>query len=183
MSQGRRKPGVLRTMSNDWATVNSPRQKSRIRPGPGAAEPRRLHDMAMGKRPVARQASPLWVETADLPTSDGHPFFERLNRGPGGLRVRRVRGRVVLGLLRGADGTAESASWAVFPDAVDRLLRGPVFGAGDCVAGGRFTEPAVVPGPGVDRVGAGSLDVVADAPVDRRGDARGGLHVGSGAPV
>ena len=36
--------------------------------------------MAMGKRPVARQASPLWVETADLPTSDGHPFFERLNR-------------------------------------------------------------------------------------------------------
>ena len=34
----------------------------------------------MGKRPVARQASPLWVETADLPTSDGHPFFERLNR-------------------------------------------------------------------------------------------------------
>ena len=36
--------------------------------------------MAMGKRPVARQASPLWVETANLPTSDGHPFFERLNR-------------------------------------------------------------------------------------------------------
>ena len=36
--------------------------------------------MAMGKRPVARQASPLWVETVDLPTSDGHPFFERLNR-------------------------------------------------------------------------------------------------------
>ena len=60
--------------------VNSPWQKSRIRPGPGAAEPRRLHGMAMGKRPVARQASPLWVETADLPTSDGHPFFERLNR-------------------------------------------------------------------------------------------------------
>ena len=43
------------------------------------------------------------------------------------------------------------------------------------MAGGRFTEPAVVPGPGVDRVGAGSLDVVADAPVDRRGDARGGF--------
>ena len=60
--------------------ANSPWQKSRIRPGPGAAEPRRLHGMAMGKRPVARQASPLWVETADLPTSDGHPFFERLNR-------------------------------------------------------------------------------------------------------
>ena len=36
--------------------------------------------MAMGKRPGARQGSPLWVTTADLPTSAGHPFFERLNR-------------------------------------------------------------------------------------------------------
>ena len=36
--------------------------------------------MAMGKRPVARQGSPLWVTTADLPTNAGHPFFERLNR-------------------------------------------------------------------------------------------------------
>ena len=36
--------------------------------------------MAMGKRPAARQASPMWVETSNLPTSDGHPYFERLNR-------------------------------------------------------------------------------------------------------
>ena len=34
----------------------------------------------MGKGPAARQVSPMWVDTADLPTSDGHPFFERLNR-------------------------------------------------------------------------------------------------------
>ncbi len=34
----------------------------------------------MGKRPAARQGSPLWVTTADLPTNAGHPFFERLNR-------------------------------------------------------------------------------------------------------
>ena len=60
--------------------TNSPWRKSRVRPGRGAARTRRLTVMAMGKRPVARQASPLWVETADLPTSDGHPFFERLNR-------------------------------------------------------------------------------------------------------
>ena len=33
----------------------------------------------MGKRPAARQGSPLWVTTADLPTNAGHPFFERLN--------------------------------------------------------------------------------------------------------
>ena len=39
-----------------------------------------LTAMAMGKRPAARQASPMWVDTADLRTSDGHPFFERLNR-------------------------------------------------------------------------------------------------------
>ena len=36
--------------------------------------------MAMGKRPAARQGSPLWVATADLPMSAGHPFYERLNR-------------------------------------------------------------------------------------------------------
>ena len=36
--------------------------------------------MAMGKRPTARQALPMWVHSEDLPTSDGHPFFERLNR-------------------------------------------------------------------------------------------------------
>ena len=36
--------------------------------------------MALGKRPAARQASPMWVDTSDLPTSDGHPYFERLNR-------------------------------------------------------------------------------------------------------
>ena len=36
--------------------------------------------MAMGKKPAARQRSPMWVTTADLPTSAGHPFFERLNR-------------------------------------------------------------------------------------------------------
>ena len=36
--------------------------------------------MAMGKKPAARQGSPLWVTTTDLPTNAGHPFFERLNR-------------------------------------------------------------------------------------------------------
>ena len=34
----------------------------------------------MGKRPAARQASPMWVNATDLPRSSGHPFFERLNR-------------------------------------------------------------------------------------------------------
>ena len=34
----------------------------------------------MGKKPAARQPSPTWVTTADLPTNAAHPFFERLNR-------------------------------------------------------------------------------------------------------
>ena len=34
----------------------------------------------MGKKPAARQGSPMWMLAADLPTSEGHPFFERLNR-------------------------------------------------------------------------------------------------------
>ena len=34
----------------------------------------------MGKKPAARQGTPMWVAAADLPMSAGHPFFERLNR-------------------------------------------------------------------------------------------------------
>ena len=111
----------------------------------------------------------------------GAPILRASQPGSGSGRVRRFRRGVVRGVLRGADGPAESASWAVFPDAVHRLFRGPVVGARDCVAGGRFSEPAVVPGLGCDRAVSGSLDAVADASVDRRGDARGGFHVGSGA--
>ena len=58
-----------------------------------------------------------------------------------------------------------------------------VVGAGDCVAGGRFSESAVLPGPGCDRGVSGSLDAVTDASADRCGDARSGFHVGSGAVV
>ena len=41
---------------------------------------RTLDDMAKGKRPAARWASPRWVDADDLPASNGHPFFERLKR-------------------------------------------------------------------------------------------------------
>ena len=41
---------------------------------------RTLNGMAMGKRPSARQATPMWVNREDLPKSSGHPFFVRLNR-------------------------------------------------------------------------------------------------------
>ena len=45
-----------------------------------AVEFRTLKTMAMGKKPAVRQGSSMWVSTADLPTSAGHPLFERLNR-------------------------------------------------------------------------------------------------------
>ena len=100
--------------------------------------------------------------------------------GSGGGRIRCLCGGVVRGVLRVAAGPPESASWAVFPAAVHRLLRGSVVGAGDCVAGRGFSEPAGFPGPGRDRGAAEPLDAVAHAASDRRGNARGGFHVGAG---
>ena len=45
-----------------------------------ATEFRTLNAMAIDERPAARRASPTCVNTEDLPTSSGHPLFERLNR-------------------------------------------------------------------------------------------------------
>ena len=77
------------------------------------------------------------------------------------------------GVLCVAAGPAESASWTVFPAAVHRLLRGSVVGAGDCVAGRGFAEPAGFPGSGRDRGAAEPLDAVAHAASDRRVWCRG----------
>ena len=110
-------------------------------------------------------------------------FLRAAEPDPGGVWFRRVRRRVVHGLLRGTAGPAGSAAGSVFPVAVHRLFRGCVVGARDRVAGGGFAESAVVSGPGRDGGGAGPLDAVADATADRRGDARGGVHVGAGAGV
>ena len=135
----------------------------------------------MGKRPAARQASPMWVDTADLPTNAGHPFFERLNRVLEEAGFDAFVEELWRGVLRGADGPPESTAGPVFPSVVDRLFRRVVLRAGDRVAGGRFAESAVVSGLGRDRGGAGPLDVVAHAAADRRRDPRLGFHVGVGA--
>ena len=110
----------------------------------------------------------------------GTSLFRTAEPGSGGGRIRCLCGGVVRGVLRVAAGPPESASWAVFPAAVHRLLRGSVVGAGDCVAGRGFSEPAGFPGPGRDRGAAEPLDAVAHAASDRRGNARGGFHVGAG---
>ena len=139
--------------------------------------------MAMGKRPVARQGSPLWVTTADLPTNAGHPFFERLNRVLDEAGFDAFVEGLCAVFYAARMGRPSVRPGRYFPDAVHRVFRGSVVGARDCVAGGRFSEPAVLPGPGCDRGICGSLDAVADASSDRRGDARSGFHVGSGAAV
>ena len=36
--------------------------------------------MAMGKKRTRDRQASMWVATADLPTSAGHPFYARLNR-------------------------------------------------------------------------------------------------------
>ena len=58
------------------------------------------------------------------------------------------------------------------PAAVHRLLRGSVVGAGDCVAGRGFSEPAGFPGPGRDRGAAEPLDAVAHAASGHRASDR-----------
>ena len=73
-----------RALGHRWVTdarraPSSPWQKSGLDSTDRAVRST-LRGMAMGKKPGARQASPMWVSTGDLPRSKGHPFFERLNR-------------------------------------------------------------------------------------------------------
>ena len=146
----------------------------------GAAECRRLDGMAMGKKPAARQRSSMWVTTADLPKSAGHPFFEQLNRiledagfdafveglcavfyasrlGRPSLRPGRYFRLLFIGYFEGLS-SERGIAWRV----ADSLsLR-------DFLDFGRH------------RGDAEPFDAVTHAASDRRGNARGGVHVGAG---
>ena len=89
----------------------------------------------MGKKPTARQGSPLWVATADLPTNAGHPFFEHLNRVLEAAGFDAYVEELCAVFYAARMGRPSLRPWAVFPDAVDRLLRGPVLGAGELRGG------------------------------------------------
>ena len=132
--------------------------------------------MTMGKKPVARHACPTWVNTVDPPTSSGHPF-EWLNR----ILVESGFDAFVQGLCAvvyaGRPGWGSLRPGRCFRLLFHRVFRGADVDAWDCVAGGGFTEFAVVSGPGSDRGGTGPLDAVAHAAADRRGDAPGGVRV------
>ena len=136
--------------------------------------------MAMGKKPAPRQPSPMWVTTADLPTSAGHPFFERLNR------VLEEAGfdAFVEGLCAVfyADRLGRPS---LRPGRYFRLLfigyfedlsseRGIAWRVADSQSLRAFLDL------GRDRGDAEPLDAVAHAASDRRGNARGGVHVGAG---
>ena len=116
--------------------------------------------MATGKKRATRQPPPTCVTTADLPTSPGHPFFDRLNWALEAVGFNAFAGG---GVLHGPDAPAESAAGAVFPAAVaavHRLLRKPPVGAGNRVARFGFAGPAGPTGYGPDQRAVEPLDGV-----------------------
>ena len=118
----------------------------------------------------------MWVNTEDLPTSDGHPFFERLNR------VLEESGfdAFVEGLCE-AFYACRLGRPSLRPGRYFRLLfigyfegvsseRGIAWRVADSLSLRSFLDLDMTEGS------AGPLDAVADATADRRGDARGGIH-------
>ena len=137
--------------------------------------------MAMGKKRKRDRQASMWVATADLPTSAGHPFYARLNR--------------VLDDA-GFDTFVEAQCARFYADGIGRpslapgryfrlLLLGYFEGldseAGHRVARGRFAEHPAVPGLRAARGAAGPFDPVAHASADRPRDAPSGVHVGVAA--
>ena len=144
-------------------------RKSRIRPGPGAVEFRTLNGMAIGKRPAARQGSPLWVTTADMPTNAGQPIFER----PHGVLEEAGFDAFVEGLCA-VFYAARMGRRSVRPGRYFRMLfNGYLEGllSERRIAWRVSDSPSLVRvrGPGCDRGGVvGPLDAVTDADVETR---------------
>ena len=129
--------------------------------------------MAMGTRKQQERQEDLWIAAADLPRSGGHPFYERLNEllaEAGYDTFVEERCRKFYAPKMGRPSLA--------PGIYFRLLlvgyfEGLGLGAGDRLASGRFAGAAAV---SADRTGggaAGSLDDLADAAADRRGNTPG----------
>ena len=133
------------------------------------------------------QAPPSRAAAVDV----GVQFGSAAQRGPSVLRapescsrrggLRRLRRGAVRQVLCRRGRSAEPGAGPLLPDAAARLLRGAGLGTGDCVAGGRFAEPAAAARHVARRGAAGPLDGVAHAASDRRRDAPGGLHLGAAA--
>ena len=65
----------------------------------------------------------MWVDTADLPTSDGHPFFEGVNRALEGAGFDAFVEGLCAAFYAARMGRPESTSGTVFPSVVQRLFR------------------------------------------------------------
>ena len=99
--------------------------------------------MAMGTTRDDGSQQSMWVATADLPQSAGHPFYERLNRILEAAGFDAFVEGPVRAVLRD-DGAAESGSGTLLPIAAHRVLRRAGLGAGHRVARGGFAEHAGV---------------------------------------
>ena len=103
----------------------------------------------------------MWVNTEDLPTNDGHPFFERLNRVLSDSAFDAFVEGVCAVFYADRLGRPSLRPGRYFRMLFIGYFEGLSSERGTRVAGGRFSESAVVSGPGGDRSGAGPLDAVA----------------------
>ena len=102
--------------------------------------------MAMGKR-KQRQES-LFITADNLPRSDGHPFYQKLNALLAEAELRSLDRRPLPAVLRaGRDARqAEHSAGRVLSHAAGRLLRGPRQPARHRLALCRQSQPAGVSG-------------------------------------
>ena len=133
----------------------------------------------MGKKGKRDRQASMWVATADLPKSAGHPFYAQLNR--------------VLDDA-GFDTFVEAQCAQFYADGIGRpslapgryfrlLLLGYFEGLDSerAIAWRAADSLSTVPGLRAARGAAGPFDPVAHAPADRRRDAPSGVHVGVAA--
>ena len=78
--------------------------------------------MSMGTRRGRTRQATMWVPTADLPKSAGHPFYERLNRVLDDAGFDAFVEAQCASFYADGVGRAESGAGPVFPAAVARLL-------------------------------------------------------------
>src|SRR5712691_5929650 len=123
-----------------------------------------LPRMAMGIRDG--EQSPLWVVTADLPKSPGHPFYARLNALLEANDFDRVRGEEMPGLLRGGHGTTEPDARPLFPVAAAWLFRGNRLGTRHRVARDGLVGHSQFSGARRERRAARSFDDFSHAAPD-----------------
>ena len=78
--------------------------------------------MAMGTSCGRTRQATMWVPTADLPKSAGHPFYERLNRVLDDAGFDAFVEAQCASFYADGGRSAESGAGPVFPAAVARLL-------------------------------------------------------------